>query len=210
VRLVDTSTLPPNLVTPLLKLADNMGQQTDAATGNLGFGHLYHGLTRLLRPEVVVCIGSYRGFAPICFTRGLVENQRGRCYFIDPGKVDDYWRQAATVDQLSDQFGLWGYWCHLCLTSQEAVQRDALPAEIDLLFIDGDHSYTGVKYDFETVGRRVKVGGIILLHDSHIDGTGFTPWEVRKYLEAEVYGKSGYEVLNLPATPGLAIFRKLR
>jgi len=37
--------------------------------------------------------------------------------------------------------------------------------KIDLLFIDGDHSYEGVKRDFEMYRRFVSPGGIIALHD---------------------------------------------
>lgn len=36
---------------------------------------------------------------------------------------------------------------------------------IDLLFIDGDHSYDGVKSDIELWLPKVKVGGFVLFHD---------------------------------------------
>lgn len=36
---------------------------------------------------------------------------------------------------------------------------------IDFLFIDGDHTYEGVKKDFEMYGQFVKKGGIIAFHD---------------------------------------------
>ncbi len=36
---------------------------------------------------------------------------------------------------------------------------------LDLLFIDGDHTYNGVKQDFEMYSPLVKKGGIIVLHD---------------------------------------------
>lgn len=36
---------------------------------------------------------------------------------------------------------------------------------IDVLFIDGDHSYKGVKADFENYKGLVKKGGIIVFHD---------------------------------------------
>jgi predicted O-methyltransferase YrrM len=41
--------------------------------------------------------------------------------------------------------------------------------EIDLLFIDGDHSYEGVKTDFKTYMRFVKNGGMIAFHDINPD-----------------------------------------
>lgn len=39
--------------------------------------------------------------------------------------------------------------------------------KFDLLFIDGDHSYGGVKQDYETYSPLVKDGGIIVFHDIH-------------------------------------------
>jgi precorrin-6B methylase 2 len=41
----------------------------------------------------------------------------------------------------------------------------ACPDEADLLFIDGDHSFTGVRKDFETLAPRLKPGGAIAFHD---------------------------------------------
>lgn len=37
--------------------------------------------------------------------------------------------------------------------------------KIDFLFIDGDHSYEGVKRDFEMYGPLVREGGVIAFHD---------------------------------------------
>lgn len=39
--------------------------------------------------------------------------------------------------------------------------------QLDFLFIDGDHSYSGVKQDFEFYSRFVKRGGVIAFHDIH-------------------------------------------
>jgi cephalosporin hydroxylase len=37
--------------------------------------------------------------------------------------------------------------------------------QLDLLFIDGDHSYEGVKADFENYGPLVRAGGFVAFHD---------------------------------------------
>jgi cephalosporin hydroxylase len=58
------------------------------------------------------------------------------------------------------------------------VQALLPAAGIDFLFIDGDHSYPGVKSDFELYAPLVRQGGVIALHDicvarpeldSHVD-----------------------------------------
>jgi len=41
----------------------------------------------------------------------------------------------------------------------------ALVPQVDFLFIDGDHSYKGVKKDFEMYSPLVNAGGLIAFHD---------------------------------------------
>jgi predicted O-methyltransferase YrrM len=40
---------------------------------------------------------------------------------------------------------------------------------LDVLFIDGDHSYEGVRADFEQYAPLVRPGGIVALHDINPD-----------------------------------------
>ena len=43
--------------------------------------------------------------------------------------------------------------------------RALADTHIDFLFIDGDHTYEGVKSDFEMYSPLVRSGGLIALHD---------------------------------------------
>ena len=57
----------------------------------------------------------------------------------------------------------------------EELQRLLAGAPIDFLFIDGDHSYEGVKQDFELYAPLVRNGGIVALHDvGAVDAPGVT------------------------------------
>lgn len=47
----------------------------------------------------------------------------------------------------------------------EDLKRALSDAPIDFLFIDGDHSYDGVKQDFEQYAPLVRPGGMVALHD---------------------------------------------
>lgn len=49
--------------------------------------------------------------------------------------------------------------------SFEMVKSHFDGAELDYLFIDGDHSYEGVKQDYEMYSPLVRKGGIIAFHD---------------------------------------------
>ena len=62
--------------------------------------------------------------------------------------------------------------------------------KFDFLFIDGDHSYEGVKQDYKTYSKLVKSSGLIALHDicDHDVSTGC---EVAKFWrELELYEKT--------------------
>ena len=52
----------------------------------------------------------------------------------------------------------------LRMTSNEAATR--WNEEIDLLFIDGDHSWRGIADDWTSWSQFVSIGGIALLHDT--------------------------------------------
>ena len=150
----------PKTTERLLELAGEMGQHTDPATGNVGYGYIYYGLVRLVRPETVVCVGSYRGFAPVCLALALAHNRHGLCTFIDPGRVDDHWHDPGNLEALDRDFGLEGRLRHLRKTSQQVISEGEIAEEIDLLVIDGDHSYQGVKFDFDRLGAKVVPGSI--------------------------------------------------
>jgi predicted O-methyltransferase YrrM len=53
---------------------------------------------------------------------------------------------------------------HLEATRQRLCER-LNGASLDLLFIDGDHSYEGVRQDFQMYGPLVRDGGLIVFHD---------------------------------------------
>ena len=55
---------------------------------DLGFGFIYYALARVLKPEQVVVVGSYRGFSVVCTALGLIHNRKGRLHFIDAAVVD--------------------------------------------------------------------------------------------------------------------------
>jgi len=66
---------------------------------------------------------------------------------------------------------------------------------LDFLFIDGDHTYDGVKKDFEMYSRLVKKGGIIAFHDivEHPHETGC---EVSKFWNEIKVNYKHAEIVN--------------
>lgn len=124
---------------------------------------------RALEPKVVVEIGTHKGGNSFLFCHALrspellvgldlnVQNAAKLRYFTRPGQ-----RYVA-----------------LHGNSQVVEQRRRLERvlggrSVDFLFIDGDHSYDGVRADYELYAPLVRPGGLIAFHDIIPDhGTRF-------------------------------------
>ena len=59
--------------------------------------------------------------------------------------------------------------------------------QIDFLFIDGDHTYRGVKSDYEMYGPLVRPGGIIAFHDigENEEGGVYNLWQELKTIHGQ-------------------------
>lgn len=131
--------------------------------------YLLYGLTRALKPSVAVEIGSARGKSACYVGQALKENGTGKLFAIDPHTRTD-WNDENSIDTLEEMRRNIRM---LKLERQVEIIRDVsaraagrwmLP--IDMIFIDGDHSYEGVKRDWELFAPFVKQFGIVVFHDT--------------------------------------------
>ena len=120
---------------------------------------------RTLPPgSCVVEIGSYLGASTACLAAGVAGNG-GHVFAIDPwnnhgmseGPRDtfaEFRQNIARFDKTVTPLRGW---------SADVAQTFDTP--IDLLFIDGDHSYEGIVADFRAWLEKLKPGAIVALHD---------------------------------------------
>src|SRR6185312_3332998 len=137
------------------------------------------GLVRSMKPTVCVEIGSALGKSASYIGMALKENGRGMLYAIDPHESTD-WNDVNAVDSFKEftrnisALGVREQVSIIRSYSDAAACRWKLP--IDLIFIDGDHSYEGVKRDWELFLPHVKPTGIVIFHD--------TMWNLPPYKSA--------------------------
>jgi predicted O-methyltransferase YrrM len=126
-------------------------------------------LVRAIRPKVVVEIGTARGgvFYALC----QVADPAALLVSIDLPGAPNCGGQTELERRVFRTFAGAGQRVAFIpensqfYTTRQKLQ-DALGGQmIDLLFIDGDHSYGGVRSDFEMYGDLVSPTGIIALHD---------------------------------------------
>lgn len=181
-----------------------------------GGGWLLHGLVYALKPEVCVEIGSARGFSACHVGLALKELGRGKLYAIDPHAATE-WNDDGSVQTLQAMTeNLTRYGVREQVEIMLGYSRDfaadwKLP--IDLLFIDGDHSYEGVRTDWELYSPYLKPEGVAVFHD--------TAWELSKDSEwnrddmgvprlVEELRMEGYPVISFLENFGISIIQPVK
>lgn len=151
-----------------------------ATINHMGDGLLIYSLVQHLRAKTCVCIGSGGGYIPRILTQARIDlhNQKifegnpdynwgdiGVTFVVDPcngvggntniGDENSYYRKTFHPRFINS-------------TSENAYYNFFVlhDIKIDFLFIDGDHSYEGVKKDFELYSQIISENGVIVLHDS--------------------------------------------
>jgi predicted O-methyltransferase YrrM len=122
----------------------------------------------------IVEIGSFRGRSAIILARRAAPSVE--VVAIDPHAGSDRGPQEIAADAARgeadhaaflhnlERAGVLARVNHLRLTSHAAL--DALPAGVDLLYVDGAHRYVPALEDLRNWGARVRTGGVLLVHDA--------------------------------------------
>jgi len=146
----------------------------------------------------------------------LKENGRGTLYAVDP-HTETEWNDHSSRDTyeiLQQNLET------LDLSAQVQVLREfseevarSWESPIDLLFIDGDHSYEGVKRDWELFVRHLSPFGVAIFHDTtwdlHPDPNQprLTQMGVPRFVEE--LRKVGYPVLTIDKDCGISLVQRV-
>lgn len=151
-----------------------------ATTDHMGDGLIVYSIIQHMRAKTCVCIGSGGGFIPRIMTQARVDLHKQNIF---NGNDDYNWGDIGASYVVDACNGVGGpndldnedsfyrrnfYPRFIKSTSEDAfynffVRQDI---KIDFLFIDGDHSYEGVKLDFDLYSTILSDKGTIMLHDT--------------------------------------------
>lgn len=222
---LDLGSLSDHNISKIFSILHPSSQAESITDLNLGFGFVYYAFVRVLRPKLVVVLGSQIGFSAVCLALGVKDNENGgRVILIDAGYSDQtdgkakgmggigFWNNSAKYNAVFKKFDVENTIDVKLMRTAEFAEiyvKDQMLA-IDLLMIDADHSFEGFKFDFEKFSSFVRDDGLILCHDVLVEyGWGGYPFGVKNYFE-EVLQKGDYQNLAIGIWPGLGIIRKAK
>ena len=217
--------LAPDLIRTIFQHARPLGHHEEPDELNLGFGFLYYGLVRTLRPRHVVVIGSGFGFSVVCLALGLKDNAKGQLTFVDPSYSvltdgpfktvggTSRWDNPQQTERHFARFGVEQLITHYRMRSDEFFARYTernLP-RIDVAFIDGSHAYDDVKHDFLSSLQHAGKNAYLLLHDTNIYIREMVRHAgVKRWLKSVQREKDVFEMVDFPFSSGVAIVRVLQ
>ena len=210
------------LLKDILEHAKPLGHHEQPENLNLGFGFMYYGLVRALRPRHVVVVGSGFGFSVVCFALGIKDNGGGKLSFVDPSYSllkdgpfktiggNGKWNDPEKVRDHFQRFRVEAVVTHFKQRSDEffdAYDNSGLP-DIDLAFIDGSHAFRDVKHDFLRVLEHSRKNTYVLLHDTNIYIREMLHHSgVKRWLNVLKRDEELFEVVNYPFSSGMAMVR---
>jgi predicted O-methyltransferase YrrM len=152
------------------------------------------GVARRSGAKTAVEIGRWRGGSTIVLAAAM--GPGGKVWSIDLGEKEArlFVGAGTSFDEetraFCDRFGLD---VELLVGDSRTIEVDT--GEVDVVLIDGDHTYEGCRNDFDRFGRRVRVGGAVLFDDAFTEQTFPTTDTVNRVIE-EILAEPGFRLVK--------------
>jgi uncharacterized coiled-coil protein SlyX len=150
----------------------------DAWCGHLPFAAW---IVKIFKPRVFVELGTHSGNSYFTFCQSVVESDLPTaCYAVDTWKGEEHaglYGEDIFQKVIMHNQEHYGKFSQLMRMTFDDAAKCFSDGFIDLLHIDGMHTYEAVKHDFETWLPKLAPGAVILLHDTNERNRGFGVWK---------------------------------
>jgi predicted O-methyltransferase YrrM len=151
------------------------------------------GTARRTGAKKAIEIGRWRGGTTVTLSAAM--GPGSKLWSIDVGEKEAHLfegRPAAFDTEARNFCERFGLDVELLVGDSRTIEVDT--GEVDLVLIDGDHSYEGAKNDFDRFGTRVSVGGHILFDDAFPEALFTTHADTVGRLVEEITGTGDYRL----------------
>jgi predicted O-methyltransferase YrrM len=129
-------------------------------------------LIDLVRPKLLVELGTHTGNSYCSFCQAIKElNIDAKCYAIDTWEGDaqaGYYGPEILSELKAHHDPLYSGFSQLLKSTFDDAVNNFNDGSIDLLHIDGLHTYEAVKHDFETWLPKLSNRAVVLFHDTNV------------------------------------------
>lgn len=176
--------VPPVSVLAGTELAPLFWPAARSGVDSAWYGHVAfaHWLVSAARPRVIVELGAHAGVSYGAFCEAVArQNMDTQCFAIDTwcGDAHAGYYNETVFESISEynaaHYG--GFSQLLRRTFDEALPYFA-DASIDLLHVDGLHSYEAVRHDFSSWLPKLSDRAVVLFHDINVREHDFGVWQL--------------------------------
>ncbi len=165
------------------------------------------GLARRSNARTAIEIGRFKGGGTIALAAGMGPD--GTLWSIDDGSLEvasgRNGKAAPYDDQIRSFCDRFALDVRLLVGDSRTLEIDV--DAVDIVLIDSDHRYEGVKSDFERWGKRVRVGGHVLLDDAFPLGPYRRGCDEVQRVVQEAIGEGGFRLAR--AVDRLAVLERI-